>query len=103
MPAGDALLGDGCLQLADGGGEDVGLLQDLRGQGPVQGAEGCAVVLLRPLIQLQHRELVPTGLSVPVLILGDRERKDKTTGLIDYYHIIIIPLLGMHKTDIPIL
>lgn len=69
MAAGDAPLGDGGLHGTDGRGEDVGLLQDLGQNGAVQGAEGCGVVLLRALVELQHRELVPPGLRVPVLVL----------------------------------
>ena len=69
MAAGDAPLCDGGLHGADGGGEDVGLLQDLGQLRAVQGAEGRGVVLLRALLELQRRELVAPGLGVPVLVL----------------------------------
>lgn len=69
VAAGDAPLGDRGFHGADGRGENVGLLENLRQNGAVQGAEGCGVVLLRALVELQHGELVPTGLRVPVLVL----------------------------------
>lgn len=69
VAAGDAPLGDGSLHGTDGGGEDVGLLEDLGQLGTVQGAEGSGVVLLGALVQLQHGELVAPGLGVPVLVL----------------------------------
>lgn len=79
MTAGDASLGDGGLHGTDSRGEDVRLLEDLRQNRAVQGAEGCGVVLLRPLVQLQHGELVPTRLGVPVLIL-EGEKVFRKTG-----------------------
>lgn len=69
VPAGDAPLGDGRLHGADGGGEDVGLLEDLRQLGTVQGAEGGGIVLLGAFVELQHGELIAPGLGVPVLVL----------------------------------
>lgn len=69
MAAGDAPLSDRGLHGTDGRGENVGLLEDLGQDGTVQGAEGCGVVLLCALVELQHRELVPPGLRVPVLVL----------------------------------
>lgn len=69
VPAGDAPLGDGSLHGIDGGGEDVGLLENLGQLGTVQGAEGGGVVLLSALVQLQHGELIAPGLGIPVLVL----------------------------------
>ena len=73
VAAGDASLCDGGLHGADGGREDVGLLQDLGQLRAVQGAEGRGVVLRRALVQLQRRELVAPGLGVPVLVLRREE------------------------------
>lgn len=73
VSAGDAPLGDGGLHGADGGGEDVGLLEDLGQLRAVQGAEGRGVVLLGALIELQRGELVAPGLGVPVLVLWREE------------------------------
>lgn len=69
MAAGDAPLRDGGLHGADGGWEDVGLLEHLGQLRAVQGAEGGGVVLLGALIELQRGELVAPGLGVPVLVL----------------------------------
>lgn len=73
VAAGDAPFGDGDFHGADGGRENVGLLQDLGEERAVQGTEGRGVVLLRPLVQLQDGELIPAGLGIPVLVLkGER-------------------------------
>lgn len=69
VPAGDAPLGDGGFHGADGGREDVGLLEDLGQLGAVQGTEGSGVVLLSALVELQRRKLIAPGLGVPVLVL----------------------------------
>lgn len=69
MAAGDALLGQRGLHGRNGGGEDVRLLQHLRGMWPIQRAEHGAVVQLHPLVQLDYRELVPAGLGAPVFVL----------------------------------
>lgn len=69
VAAGDAPLGDGGFHGADGGGEDVGLLEDLGQLGTIQGAEGGGIVLLGALVQLQCGKLVPPGLGIPVLVL----------------------------------
>lgn len=73
VSAGDAPLGDGGFHGTDGGGEDVGLLEDLGQLGAVQGAEGSGVVLLGALVELQHSELVAPGLGIPVLVLQREE------------------------------
>ena len=52
MPAGDATLGDGGFHGTDGGGEDIGLLEDLGQLGAVQGTEGRGIVLLGALVEL---------------------------------------------------
>lgn len=69
VSAGDAPLGDGGFHGADGGREDVGLLEDLGQLGAVQGAEGSGIVLLGALVELQHRKLIAPGLGVPVVVL----------------------------------
>lgn len=74
MSAGDAPLRDGGFHGTDGGGEDVGLLEDLGQLGTVQGAEGGGIVLLGALVQLQHGQLVAPSLGVPVLVLQREER-----------------------------
>ena len=60
---GDAFLGDGGGHALDGDGEDVGLSQHQGVGGRGQGGEGRGVVLLLPLVQLQHRHL-----TAPVLL-----------------------------------
>lgn len=52
VPAGDATLGDGGFHGTDGGGEDIGLLEDLGQLGAVQGTEGRGIVLLGALVEL---------------------------------------------------
>lgn len=74
VPAGDAPLSDGGFHGTDGGGEDVGLLEDLGQLGTVQGAEGGGVVLLGALVELQRGKLVTPGLGIPVLVLQREER-----------------------------
>lgn len=69
VAAGDALLRQRGLHRRDGRGENVRLLQHLRSVRSVQRAEHCAVVELRPLVQFNHRELVPARLGTPVLVL----------------------------------
>lgn len=73
VPAGDAPLGDGSFHGADGGGEDVGLLEDLGQLGAVQGAESSGIVLLGALVELQHGEFIAPGLGIPVLVLQRAE------------------------------
>lgn len=73
MSAGDAPLGDGDFHGTDGGGEDVGLLEDLGQLGTVQGAEGGGIVLLSALVELQRSELIAPGLGIPVLVLQREE------------------------------
>lgn len=69
MAAGDALLRQRGLHSGNGGGEDVGLLEHLRGVRSIQRAEHSAVVQLHALVQLDHRELVSAGLGAPVFVL----------------------------------
>lgn len=69
MAACDALLRQRGLHCGNGGGEDVGLLQHLRGMWSIQRAKHSAVVELHALIQLDYRELVPAGLGAPVFVL----------------------------------
>lgn len=69
MAAGDALLSQRGLHCRNGGGENVGLLEHLRGMWSIQRAEHSAVVELHALVQLDHGELVPSGLGAPVFIL----------------------------------
>ena len=64
---GDAFLGDGGGHALDGDGEDVGLSQHQGVGGRGQGGEGRGVVLLLPLVQLQHRHL-----TAPVLLAVKR-------------------------------
>lgn len=72
MAAGDALLSQRGLHCRNGGGENVGLLEHLRGMWSIQWAEHSAVVELHPLVQLDHRELVPARLGAPVFVLRSR-------------------------------
>lgn len=69
VAAGDALLRQRGLHRGDRGRENVRLLQHLRSVGSVQRAERRAVVELRSLVQLDHRELIPAGLGAPVFVL----------------------------------
>lgn len=73
VSAGDAPLCDGGFHGTDGGGEDVGLLEDLGQLRTVQGAEGGGIVLLSALVELQHGQLVAPGLGIPVLVLQREE------------------------------
>lgn len=73
VSAGDAPLRDGGFHGTDGGGEDVGLLEDLGQLRTVQGAEGGGIVLLSALVELQHSQLVAPGLGIPVLVLQREE------------------------------
>lgn len=77
VSAGDAPLRDGGFHGTDGGGEDVGLLEDLGQLRAVQGAEGSSIVLLGALVELQHGQLVAPGLGIPVLVL---QREEGTEG-----------------------
>lgn len=72
VAAGDALLSQCGLHRCNGWWENVGLLQHLRSVGSVQGAEHCAVVELRSLVQFNHRELVPAWLGAPVFVLQNQ-------------------------------
>lgn len=74
MAAGDALLCQRGLHCGNGRGEDVGLLEHLRGMWSIQRAKHSAVVELHALVQLNHRELVPAGLGAPVFVLQVRHR-----------------------------
>lgn len=69
VTAGDATFSDGGFHGTDGRWEDIRLLEDLRQQRAVKGTEGCGIILLRSFIQLQHSELIPSRLSIPVLVL----------------------------------
>lgn len=72
MAASDAFLRQRGLHCGNGGGEDVGLLEHLRGMWSIQRAEHSAVVELHALVQLDHRELVSAGFGAPVFVLQGR-------------------------------
>lgn len=65
----DAPFSDRDLHGTDGRREDVRLLEDLRQEWSVEGAEGRRIVLFCPFVQFKDCEFVPPGLRVPVLIL----------------------------------
>lgn len=69
MAAGDALLRQRGLHCGNGGGEDVGLLEHLRGVRAIQRAEHSAVIELHALVEFDHRELISAGLGAPVFVL----------------------------------
>lgn len=80
VPTGNAPLRDSGFHGTDGGGEDVGLLEDLGQLWAVQRAEGSGIVLLGALVEFKHRELIASGLGVPVLVL-QRQRQVAQAGL----------------------
>lgn len=90
MAAGDALLGQCGLHGRNGRGENVRLLEHLRGMWPIQRAEHCAVVEFHPFIQLNYRELVPARLGAPVFVL----RSQTETGTrSDHMTLMALPVL----------
>lgn len=82
MAAGDALLSQRGLHGGNRGGEDVGLLQHLRGVRAIQRAEHGAVVQLHALVQLDHGELVSARLGAPVLVLQKSDARQAVNEVI---------------------
>lgn len=92
MTAGDAFLRQRGLYCGNGGGEDVGLLEHLRGMRSVQRAEHSAVVELHALVQLDHRELVSAGLGAPVFVLQSQTQTHTQAGSEDVLTRPVFPL-----------